>query len=103
YEGANREAVLKRLRGENMTPIKVKKQAAEFSFSLGSGVTNQDILIFTRQLATMIDAGLPLVQCMDMLGSQSENKHFAKVLLSVKGHIETGATFSDSLRKHPKV
>jgi len=54
-------------------------------------------------LATMIDAGLPLVQCMDILGTQTDNRQFGKVLLSVKSHIETGATFSDSLRKHPKV
>ena len=51
----------------------------------------------------MIDAGLPLVQCLDILGTQSDNKSFAKVLIGVKGHVETGATFSESLRKYPKV
>lgn len=103
YEAANEKEVLDRLRKENITPQKVKKQAKEMSFAFGSGVTHQDLLIFTRQLATMIDAGLPLVQCMDILGSQSDNKRFAQVLMSVKGHVESGATFSEALRKHPKV
>src|SRR5690554_5916452 len=102
-EADSAEDVTNRLRYEGITPSKIKKEATEFSFSLGSGVTHQDILIFTRQLATMIDAGLPLVQCMDILGSQSDNKHFAKVLKSVKAHIESGATFSDALARHPKV
>lgn len=102
-EADSAEIVSNRLRSDNITPQKVKKQAKEFSFTLGSGVSHQDLLIFTRQLATMIDAGLPLVQCMDILGSQSDNKHFAKVLMSVKSHIESGSTFSDALRKHPKV
>lgn len=103
YDGENKQAVLDRLRADGITPRTVKKQAKEFNFSLGTGVQHQDMLIFTRQLATMIDAGLPLVQCMDILGTQTDNKAFGKILLSVKGHIETGATFSESLRKHPKV
>lgn len=102
-EADSAEDVTSRLRHEGITPSKIKKEAKDFSFSLGSGVTHQDLLIFTRQLATMIDAGLPLVQCMEILGSQSDNKHFAKVLKSVKAHIESGATFSDALGKHPKV
>ncbi len=103
YSAGNKDEVLARLRAENITPRKVSKQAREISFSIGTGVSHQDLLIFTRQLATMIDAGLPLVQCLDILGTQSDNKSFAKVLLGVKGHVETGATFSESLRKYPKV
>ena len=103
YEAVDKEEVLDWLRSQNITPRKVAKQSKEFSFALGTGVKHQDLLIFTRQLATMIDAGLPLVQCMNILGTQSDNKAFGKILLSVKGHIETGATFSESLRKHPKV
>ena len=103
YDAKNKDEVLERLRSDSITPRKVTKQARDISFSIGTGVSHQDILIFTRQLATMIDAGLPLVQCMDILGSQSENKNFAKVLMGVKGHVETGATFSESLRKYPKV
>jgi len=105
---ADEETARERLRAQRITIKKFKKAAAgQFNLNLqlqfGTGVNIRDILIFTRQLATMIDAGLPLVQCMDILGSQTENQSFAKVLLSVKHHIESGSTFSDALRKHPKV
>jgi type IV pilus assembly protein PilC len=81
----------------------VKKEAREFQIVIGSGVTPKDLQIFTRQLATMIDAGLPLVQCLDILAAQTPNKVFAKILYSVKSSVEQGATFSDSLRRHPRV
>lgn len=100
-EADSKGDVENRLRGEGITPNKIKKEATSFSF--GGGVKTRDILIFTRQLATMIDAGLPLVQCLDILGSQAENPAFGKVLNSVKGSVETGATFSDALSRHPKV
>lgn len=102
-EAANEQEVLERLRAQNITPRKVKKASASLRLALGGGVGHKDILIFTRQLATMIDAGLPLVQCLDILASQSDNKNFARVLSAVKAHVEQGATFSDALRKHPKV
>ncbi len=102
-EAASEDAVVNRLRSEQITPRKIKKAAREIKFQLGTGVSHKDILVFTRQLATMIDAGLPLVQCLDILGTQTENQSFAKVLLSVKSHVEAGATFSDALRRHPKV
>ncbi|MBL4637131.1 MAG: type II secretion system F family protein [Kofleriaceae bacterium] len=102
-EADSKEQVIERLRSQQITPGKIKKQSEGINLSFGTGVTHKDLLIFTRQLATMIDAGLPLVQCMDILGTQTDNRQFGKVLLSVKSHIETGATFSDSLRKHPKV
>lgn len=70
---------------------------------LTKGVTTKDIVIFSRQFATMIDAGLPLVQCLDILASQQENAQFKKVLVDVKGSVEGGTTFADALRKHPKV
>jgi type IV pilus assembly protein PilC len=102
-EAEDKEAVLDRLRADNIVPRKVKKVAKDFNINIGTGVTHQDMLIFTRQLATMIDAGLPLVQCLDILGTQTDNKRFGAILLSVKGYVETGATFSEALRKHPKV
>jgi type IV pilus assembly protein PilC len=101
-EGANEEAIVNRLRGEQITAKKVK-QARELKLKLGSGVKEKDILVFTRQLATMIDAGLPLVQCMEILASQAENPAFAAVLKDVKGNVEQGANFSESLARHPKV
>ena len=61
------------------------------------------MVIFTRQFATMIDAGLPIVQCLDILSSQAKNKHFGKILGQVKASVEGGLTLSDALRKHPKV
>ena len=97
----NEQEVAERLRAENITPRKVRKATAGFSF--GGSVTHRDLLIFTRQLATMIDAGLPLVQCVDILSTQSDNKAFAKVLAGVKSSVESGATFSDSLARYPKV
>jgi type IV pilus assembly protein PilC len=103
-EATDEGAVQARLRADQITPRKVKKAAErQFNLSLGSGVKTKDILIFTRQLATMIDAGLPLVQCLDILANQTENKHFAKVLQQVKNSVESGSTFSDALRRHPKV
>jgi type IV pilus assembly protein PilC len=102
-EAASEEAVVARLRAEQITPRKIRRAAREFNLTIGSGITHKDLLIFTRQLATMIDAGLPLVQCLEILSTQSDNPAFAKVLQSVKSHVEAGATFSDALRRHPKV
>ncbi len=70
---------------------------------LGRGVKTKDLVIFSRQFATMIDAGLPLVQCLDILASQQDNPEFKRVLYDVKGSVEGGSTFADALRKHPKV
>ena len=66
-------------------------------------VSGKDIVVFTRQLSTMIDAGLPLVQSLEILSKQQENPTFKKVLLAIKTDVETGTTFADSMRKHPKV
>jgi type IV pilus assembly protein PilC len=66
-------------------------------------VTDKDLIIFTRQFATMIDAGLPLVQCLDLQATEMENRTFKKVLFNVKETVESGSTFADALAKHPKV
>ena len=100
-EAADEQAVHERLRTEGITPTKVKKAAKEIRISFGTGVKPKDIVIFTRQLATMIDAGLPLVQCLDILASQTENKNFARIIGNVKANVESGATFSDGLPTHP--
>ena len=94
-----------RLRGDGLSNMRVKKEGGfgDINLSFGSGVLPKDLQIFTRQLATMIDAGLPLVQCLDILANQTENASFKKVLFGVKNSVEQGATFSDSLRRHPKV
>lgn len=103
-EAADMDAVANRLRAENITPKRVRRAGfGDFQLSLGSGIQQEDILIFTRQLATMIDAGLPLVQCLDILANQTENKGMAKVLFGVKHSVESGTSFSDALRRYPKV
>ena len=69
----------------------------------GGGVTDKDVVVFTRQFATMINAGLPLIQCLDILGAQSDNKTLAKTVGEVRLAVEGGSTFTDALKKHPKV
>ena len=71
--------------------------------SFGGGVTDKDIVIFTRQFSTMIDAGLPLVQALEILSTQVENKFLAKTLEAIKSDVEAGSTYADALKKHPKV
>jgi type IV pilus assembly protein PilC len=102
-EAESEDAVNTRLRAQQLQPTKVKKKLKQINFQIGTGVGNKDIVTFTRLFATMIDAGLPIVQCLDILQGQTDNKHFAAVLRDVKSSVEQGATFSDSLRRHPKV
>ena len=93
-----------RLRSDGLTVGRVKREGGlNVNLQIGTGVAAKDLQIFTRQLATMIDAGLPLVQCLDILAAQTENKSFQKILTSVKSSVEQGSTFSDALKKHPKV
>jgi type IV pilus assembly protein PilC len=102
-EADNEEAVNARLRQQQLTPIRVKKKLKIRGFQLGGGVSTRDLVTFTRLFATMIDAGLPLVQCLEILANQQTNKIFQGVLRDVKNSVEQGASFSDSLRRHPKV
>ena len=102
-EAADEAAVQNRLRADQLTPRRIKKQSAGIQISIGSPVTPKELQIFTRQLATMIDAGLPLVQCIDILANQCENQIFQTKLFQVKAAVEQGSSFSDALRKHPKI
>jgi len=102
-DAENEEAVNTRLRAQQLVPTKVKKKGKSFNIQIGTGIGNKDIVTFTRLFATMIDAGLPIVQCLDILANQTDNKNFAVVLKDIKSSVEQGATFSDSLRRHPKV
>jgi len=102
----NESVVMTKLRKMNYADIKVKKKPKDLFANielLQPKVTTKDVVIFTRQFATMIDAGLPLVQCLDILASQQENKTFKKILTSVKQSVEGGSTFADALKAHPKV
>jgi type IV pilus assembly protein PilC len=103
---ATADAAVGQLKAQNImaTSVKTKpKDLGEYFKFLQKGVTTKDLVIFTRQFATMIDAGLPLVQSLDILGSQSENATFKKVILDCKADVENGSTFSDALGKHPHV
>ncbi len=96
-------AVEQKLRQQQLTPSEVKKQARKLNLQWGSGVDSKELVTFTRQFATMIDAGLPLVQCLDILAGQQENKIFQNALRDIKSSVEQGATFSDSLKRHPLI
>ncbi len=103
-EAANEEMALARLRNEQISVQRVKKQGQGLAaFQLGSPVSEKDLVVFTRQFATMIDAGLPLVQCLDILATQAENKRFGRILMDIKITVEGGATFSEALKRHPRV
>ncbi|MBC8208054.1 MAG: type II secretion system F family protein [Desulfobulbaceae bacterium] len=96
------KAHVKRLRIQNPIVKKKPKDLLENIGFLQPKTTGKDIVIFTRQLSTMIDAGLPLVQCMDILAKQQEKAPFRNTLTAIRREVETGTTLSDSMRKHPK-
>ncbi len=99
-------AVQNRLRAQQLNPTRVKKKGFDLKnikIGFGSGVTPTDLVKFIRQFATMIDAGLPLVQCLEILSNQEPNKIFQAALKDIKSTVEQGATFSDALRRHPKI
>src|SRR5688572_31990197 len=102
-EADNEDAVNTRLRQQQLAPVRVQKKRKLSEMSFGSGVGTRDLVTFTRLFATMIDAGLPLVQCLDILGNQQPNKHFAGILRQIKASVEGGSTFSEALGRHPKV
>jgi type IV pilus assembly protein PilC len=102
-EAKSRDEVIERLKAQQIQASKVKKKPMEIHLKIGSGVSAKEVVVFTRQFATMIDAGLPLVQCLEILGSQQANVHFQKVINSVKTDVESGSTLADGLGKHPKV
>ena len=78
-------------------------KAGKLNLGLGRGLTDKDLVVFTRQFGTMINAGLPLIQCLDILSTQSENKVLRETVADVKNSVEAGSTFSDALKKHPKI
>jgi type IV pilus assembly protein PilC len=103
-EAADAAAVEGRLRQAGIEPTKVRKRPREFHITLPGvgGVTTKDILVFTRQFSVMIDAGLPLVQALEIIGTQADNPVFRKTLLAIKSKVESGSTLADALADHPK-
>jgi type IV pilus assembly protein PilC len=99
----SKEAALALLRRENILVSSVKEKGKEVAVpKFGGGVPAKDLAIFVRQFSVMIDAGLPLVQCLEILGSSNENKTFAKILTQTRMDVEGGASLAEAMRKHPK-
>jgi type IV pilus assembly protein PilC len=102
----NREALRQILRREQVTLTSVKEKGREIGIPKLTGrrkVKSKDLAIFTRQFSVMIDAGLPLVQCLDILSQQQQNKHFQGVLAQVRQDVEEGSTLANAMSRHPKV
>jgi type IV pilus assembly protein PilC len=103
-EADNKDSVELKLRAQGVTPEKIKKKPKEIEIGfLKQKVTLKDIVVFTRQLTTMIEAGLPLVQSLDILAKQNDNKTFKQMLEDIKVSVESGNTLSKAMEKHPKV
>ena len=97
-EAANEESVMAQLRAQGILPVKVKekpKDISEIFTFLQPKVKTKDLVIFTRQFAVMIDAGLPLVQCLKILGDQQKNPTFKRVIEEVRNDVESGSTFAE--------
>ena len=105
-DAADEAAVRGQLRRQGYKSITVKKKPKDLFENIAfmqQKVTEKDVVVFCRIFSTMINAGLPLIQCLDLLGKQEQNKTFAKVIGSIKGDIEGGSTLTDALRKYPKI
>jgi type IV pilus assembly protein PilC len=104
-EASSEDLVRSSLNRLRITPTKIKKKPKDLfenvSF-LQPNVTQKDVILFCRQFSTMIDAGLPIIQCMDILHAQQENVTFKKMLKSIKEQVESGSTLADALKKYPK-
>jgi len=99
----SKDDVIAALRRQGIVVTTVKEKGKEIALpKFGGGISAKDIAVFTRQFSVMIDAGLPLVQCLDILGQQQENKTFQKVILQVRQDVEAGASLADAMRKHPQ-
>jgi len=101
---SNKTELQSLLRRQQITPTRMSEKGKEFNLpTFGGGVDSKELAIFTRQFSVMIDAGLPLVQCLEILSSQQENKTFQKVLAGTRGAVEGGSTLSAAMKQYPKV
>ncbi|HVN71707.1 MAG TPA: type II secretion system F family protein [Desulfomonilia bacterium] len=101
-EASDKAAAAMILKRQRIIPTKLKSKAKQIAL-FEKGIKTKEIVIFTRQFSTMINAGLPLVQCLDILSSQQPKPSFKKILVQIKQDVESGSTFADALSKHPKV
>lgn len=108
FEAANQAAAMSKLKAQQIKPTLVKEKSglnADINIKIPGfkpKVKERDLVLFTRQFATMIDAGLPLVQCLDIQSQQAENPTFREQLKDIKQTVEAGSTFADALKRHPK-
>ena len=105
-DAADRRAAALALRQRQLIVTSLRARPRELSINLPGltgGVAVKDLVVFTRQFATMISSGLPLVQCLDTLGRQTPNKRLAEIVMQVKADVEAGASFTEALRKQPRV
>jgi type IV pilus assembly protein PilC len=103
-EATTRDAVVATLRQQHIVVTAIKPKPKNLTLpGFGGKVSEKELVLFTRQFSTMIDAGLPLVQCLDILSKQTENKIFIKNITEIKKEVEGGSTFADALRKYPKI
>lgn len=102
---ANRSALEMMLRREQVILTSAREKGREISLpKIGrEKVKNKELALFTRQFSVMLDAGLPLVQCLEILGQQQDNKYFQKVIYQTRGDVEAGMTLADAMAKHPRV
>ena len=105
YDATDKAEVSEYLRKRRIviTSIKKKPKDIQIKFLQKQGVSVKDLSVFTRQFATMVNAGLPLVQCLDVLGRQLDKPHFKTVVLKVTADVEGGSTLAEALEKHPKI
>jgi type IV pilus assembly protein PilC len=99
----SRDEVMGWLNRQRLRPISINAKARDIDITFGTGIKTREVVIFTRQFATMINSGLPLVQSLTILAEQTENKRFQKIIGQVLQDIQAGQTLADSLRRHPKV
>ena len=99
----SRDEVMGWLNRQRLRPISINAKARDINITFGTGIKTREVVIFTRQFATMINSGLPLVQSLTILAEQTENKRFQKIIAEVLQDIQAGQTLADSMRKHPKV
>src|SRR5256886_4263538 len=100
---SNKTELTSLLKRQQITATKMTEKGKEFNIpTFGGGVSAKELAIFTRQFSVMIDAGLPLVQCLEILAGQQENKFFQKILAGTRGQVEGGATLSAAMRSSPK-
>ena len=102
-ELASKDEVFAYLHKQRMIPVSVREKDKSLNITFGTGITTRDVVIFTRQFATMINSGLPLVQSLDILAEQTDNSALRTVIRDVLYDVESGHTLADAIGKHPKV